>query len=465
MDVSLIEELAQRVGRDRVTSGADINPDDLHDESLHLRRRTPLAVVRPRTTADVVEIARFASEHAVPIVPRGSGTGLSGAATPVDGGLVVAFSEMNALKVVNERDHVAVVEPGITLRELESELAPSALQYPVYPGEMSGSLGGNISTNAGGMRAVRHGVTRQHVLGLEVVLVDGTVLRTGGSVVKVSSGYDLTQLIVGSEGTLAMVTEITLKLSPRLSSRATILVPFATLDEVTEVVPTIISSGLFPSILEYLDRLTMASVTSRVGLDLGIPSEIVDATFAYLVIVLETRTPEQLNSDVEAIGQLLGDAGALDTYLLPAGAGARLIEAREQLFWASKDAGVNDIIDIVVPRSAVPQFLADVTRIAQRFASFVGGCGHVGDGNVHLAVVQRDDAIRQALLDELFARGVALGGAVSGEHGIGIDKQRPFLALSDPNSLSLQRAIKAVFDPRALLNPYRLLDDRKANAN
>jgi glycolate oxidase len=461
VDSTLINELERRVGTGRVSHGAGINDDDLHDESLHRRPRVPMAVVRPRSTAEVVEIARFASEHQIPIVPRGSGTGLSGGATPVTGGLVVSFSDMNAVLRIDDRDHVAVVQPGITLRELDEALAASDLRYPVYPGEMSASLGGNVNTNAGGMRAVRHGVTRQHVLGLELVLMDGTVLRTGGSVVKSSSGYDLTQLVVGSEGTLAMVTEITLRLSPRLDHGATILVPFATLDQVTNVVSPILSSGLAPSILEYVDLVAMSSITARMGLDLGIAKDVAAATLAYLVIVLETRTREQLDGDIETLGELLADAGALETYVLPSAAATRLIEAREQLFWSSKEAGANDIIDIVVPRSAVPQFLADATAIAQRYGVFFAGCGHVGDGNVHLSVLENDEAKRNQFLDELFAYGVGLGGAISGEHGIGLDKKAAFLALSDPVSLALQRSIKSVFDPQGLLNPYRLLDERE----
>ncbi len=457
---ALIDELVALVGADRVTFGDAMSPDDLHDESLHPRGRIPLAVVRPRSTDEVSRVARFASEHALALVPRGSGTGLSGGATPVSGGLVVSFADMNAIVRIDELDHVAVVQPGVTLRELDDALARSGLRYPVYPGEMSASLGGNVNTNAGGMRAVRHGVTRQHVLGLELVMMDGTVLRTGGPVVKSSSGYDLTQLVVGSEGTLAMVTEVTLRLSARLDYGATILVPFATLDEVISVVSPIVASGLAPSILEYLDVFAMASVTGRAGLDLGISPDIVSASTAYLIIVLETRTRDQLDADIEALGQMLTDAGALDTFVLPEHAGVRLIEAREQLFWASKDAGVHDIVDIVVPRSAVPTFLADAKRLAELSGVFIAGCGHVGDGNVHLSIIESDDQRRHTFLRELFAHGVRLGGAVSGEHGIGLDKQAAFLEWSDPSSLMLQRSIKALFDPHGLLNPYRLLDER-----
>src|SRR3984957_1027355 len=257
-----------------VTFAGSHNPDDLHDESLHLREREPLAVARPRSTEEVAALVRWAARNDISITPRGSGTGLSGGAVPVNGGLVIAFDLMRDVLSVNERDHVAVVQAGITLRELNEALAGTGLHYPVYPGELSGSLGGNVNTNAGGMRAVRHGVTRQHVLGLEVVLADGTVMKTGGPVVKSSSGYDLTQLIVGSEGTLALVTEVTLKLSPKLGHAATVLVPFESLDAISSVVPRVVASGVQPSLLEYLDVRTMSAVTKAGSLELGVEQSV-----------------------------------------------------------------------------------------------------------------------------------------------------------------------------------------------
>ncbi len=461
-DDELRDALREIVGPSAVAVAPDLNPDDLHDESLHAPTATPRAVVHPGSTAEVAALCAWASAHAVPLTARGSGTGLSGGASPVRGGIVVSFSRMNRLLRLELDDHVAVVQPGITLRELNEALRPHALRYPVHPGELSGSLGGNVNTNAGGMRAVRHGVTRHHVIGLEAVLVDGTVVRTGGPVVKLSSGYDLTQLLIGSEGTLALVTEVTLRLSPTFAHSATVLVPFATLEEVTRVVPSIIASGLEPSMTEYIDLVTMRAITDAASLELGVSADVAAATTAYLVVVLETRTGAQLERDLEDLAQMLEDAGALDTYVLAGGVARRLIEARERMFWAAKAAGANDIVDIVVPRSKVVDLLGAATRLAREHGAIVTGCGHVGDGNVHLSVFQGDDERRRALLHDLFAYGLSLGGAISGEHGIGRDKQEPYLALSDPALIDLQRRIKAVFDPAHLLNPYRLLDDRPA---
>ena len=214
----LLEQLRKAVGERNVLVGASVHADYTHDEALTTVPVVPLAVVMPASTDEVSEVLRLASEHGVPVVARGSGTGLSGAAVPVADGILLAFDRMKRIVEIDTENQVAVVEPGVTLEQLNGELAPLGLIYPVSPGEQSGSLGGNVATNAGGMRAVRYGVTRHHVLGLEVVLADGTVMRTGGKFVKCSSGYDLTQLLIGSEGTLAITTQVTVKLQPRFTS-------------------------------------------------------------------------------------------------------------------------------------------------------------------------------------------------------------------------------------------------------
>jgi glycolate oxidase len=456
----LLSALREALGAGAVDSGERIRDDDLRDESLHPRDYRPLAVLHPTCTTDVAAIARLASQFGVPLTPRGSGTGMSGASVGVNGGLVVCFDQMNRILAIDEQSHVAVLQPGVTLRELGDALSGTGLKYPVHPGELSGSLGGNVNTNAGGMRAVRHGVTRHHVLGLELVLIDGTVLRTGGPVVKSSSGYDLTQLVIGSEGTLALVTEVTVKLTPGWDHAATVLAPYGSLEEVTNVVTRILAAGLTPSILEYVDALVMASISRAAGVELGVSEPIAEKAAAYLVIVLEARTGSQLDLDTEALGALLEESGALEVYVLTSPVAARLIEARERAFWSAKAGHATDIIDVVVPRAKVAAFIETARQIAAAHGSFMTGCGHVGDGNVHFSLFQPDEAERVATLHELFGAGLALGGQISGEHGIGRDKQAEFLALSDPGVLALQRKIKAVFDPGQLLNPYRLLDDR-----
>jgi glycolate oxidase len=460
----VLEQLRKAVGDRFVLSGSQVHADYTHDEAMTARPVAPLAVVLPASTEDVSEILRTASHLCVPVVVRGSGTGLSGGCLPVPDGILIAFDRMRAIKEIDLENQVVVVEPGVTLEELERALAPLGLIYPVSPGEAGASLGGNVATNAGGMRAVRYGVTRHHVLGLEVVLADGTVMRTGGKFVKSSSGYDLTQLLVGSEGTLAVTTEITLKVHPRLAEAATVLAPFATLAEVAQAVPLIVSTGVDPSILEYIDVLAMAGITASAGLDLGIPEEIKATALAYLVVVLDGMHAERVEEDVEQLGTLLSARGALDVFVLPSGAGSQLIAARERAFFVSKAAGADDIVDAVLPRAGIPAYLARVAELAGRSGALVSGCGHVGDGNVHLSVFQPDEDRRHALLVEIFETAIAAGGAVSGEHGIGTEKLSYFLDTVDAVNLDLMRAIKRVFDPMGILGPERLLGATGATA-
>ncbi len=460
----LLEQLRKAVGESHVVPGAAVHADYTHDEALTTVPVVPLVLVLPGSTDEVAEVIKVAGEHGVPVVARGSGTGLSGAAVPVADGILLAFDRMKRIREVDTENQVAVVEPGVTLEQLNAELAPLGLVYPVSPGEQSGSLGGNVATNAGGMRAVRYGVTRHHVLGLEVVLADGRVLRTGGKFVKCSTGYDLTQLLIGSEGTLAITTEVTVKVQPRFTSSSTVLAPFATLAEVAHAVPHIVNSGIDPSILEYVDTLVMAGITQAAGLDLGIPEEVKAGTLAYLVVVVEGMEADRVEGDVERLGTLLEELGARDVYVLPTSSGAQLIAARERAFFVGKAAGCDDLIDAVLPRAAIPDYLAQVAELAQEHGAFVTGCGHIGDGNVHVTVFQPDDGRRHALMRTAFELALAAGGAISGEHGIGTAKLPYFLEMQDPVSLELMRSIKRVFDPEGILGPDRLLGVTRAGA-
>lgn len=458
----LMADLESRLGevlaQEHLAFGGAVVDDYTHDEALTAAPVHPLAVARPASTADVAAIVRICDDLGVPITARGAGTGLSGACVPRPDGIVLSLERMDAIVEIDLENYVAVVQPGVSLDQLDAALAPLGLVYPVAPGENSASLGGNVATNAGGMRAVKYGVTRNQVLGLEVVLPDGDVIRTGGKFVKATTGYDLTQLIIGSEGTLAIVTEATLRIYPRPQHSATLLVPFSSIDEIAAAVPPIVRSGVNPLVLEYVDGGGLATLTANVGLDLGIDAGVQAAASAYLIVVIEQHIEARLDEDVAALAELVGELGAIEVFVLPPRSGALLLEAREKAFWVVKALGANDIIDVVVPRASVPRYLQAVTAIAAEHASYVSAAGHAGDGNIHLSVFQPDDEIRHRLMRAIIGAGVDLGGAISAEHGIGTEKKQYFLEFEDPNKIALMRRIKAAFDPNGILNPGTLFD-------
>jgi glycolate oxidase len=263
---------------------------------------------------------------------------------------------------------------------------------------------------------------------------------------------------VGSEGTLAVVTQVIVKLFPRMPIWSTVLAPFRSLDEVTRAVPALVMSGVGPLLVEYIDRMTMMGITGFTGLELGIPESVKDQAEAYLVVVVEGRDEATVQSDIEALGTICSDQGAVDVFVLPSAAGTALVDAREKSFWVGKRMGLSDIIDVVVPRASIPSYVAKVRAIAEKHGTAISGCGHAGDGNIHLGIFESDAAKLSAVMHDLLRAGVDLGGAVSAEHGIGAAKKKYYSELEDPTKLALMRGIKKVFDPNGILNPGVLFD-------
>jgi glycolate oxidase len=453
----LLRELQEILSERDVLTGDQISDDYSHDECLNVAPVRPSFVVRPNSAEQVARILKLANQHRIPVTVRGAGSGLSGGCIPDADGIVLSTARLKKIEIDTE-NHVAVVEPGVTLGELDEATAPHGLCYPIQPGEASATLGGNVATNAGGMRAVKYGVTRNQVLGMQFVLPSGEIIESGGKFVKASSGYDLSQLVLGSEGTLAVVTRIIVKLVPRLSHRVTLLAPFPNVEAITRTVPKVVQSGAGPLFVEYLDALAMASACRRKNVDLGLPPEIVNTAHAYMLIVVEGAVGARVQEDAERLGEICVEHGALDVMMLPASKAKLVIDGREESFWSGKEAGMCDQLDVVVPRASLAVFMAGVQKIADATQTFITGTGHAGDGNVHLGIFQPDAQKHAAALDQIFDLGQGLGGVVSAEHGIGLAKKKYFQKREDPAKLALLRRIKQAFDPNGIMNPGRVFD-------
>ncbi len=453
---TFIERAIQLLGDGRVLVGGDISEDYSHDESLGLERIAPHCLIYIHSAKECADIVAIANELSVSVTARGSGSGLSGGAIATADGVLLSFEKMDRILEIDTLNHTATLEAGVTLSKLSQALAEVGFVYPVYPGELSASIGGNIATNAGGMRAVKYGVTRHNVLGLEFVTASGNVIESGGKFVKSSSGYDLCQLIMGSEGTLALVTKVTVAITPVADSTVTLLVPFASVGAISSAIPEVLRSNFTPSILEYVEGSGLMVMASREGLNLGIPKSVADGARAYLICMLEESDQETLERQQLRISDQLIESGALDVFALSASQALHLLAARESAFWVAKDLGATEMIDIVVPRSEVPTFMEKVGAVGERYETLITAVGHAGDGNIHLSVFESDPKLKDHIMSDLYKVGVELGGEISAEHGIGTAKKKYFIEHSDPAKIALMREIKRAFDPNGILNPGKV---------
>jgi len=453
----VIESLRVMVRKGNVLAGDEISEEYGCDEALTGKPCLPEVVVKPGSVEEVAKILRLANEKKVPVTPRGGGTGLCGGCVAVSGGILLSLERMNRILEIDEENCVAVVEGGVTLADLYKAVEAHGLYYPIYPGEESATVGGNVATNAGGMRAVKYGVTRHYVLGLEAVLPTGEIIETGGKYVKVSTGYDLTQLIVGSEGTLAVVTKVILKLLPRPKATTTLFVPFRNLSDGIRAVPVIFKSGVIPETIEFLEKLAFMAMEDYTGIKVPINESVRDEAQAFLLIVMEGKSSEEAFKDAEFISDICMKHGAIDVFVPPTErAGRELLELREKALYAARDAGATDIVDVVVPRCEIPNFVEQIHEISAKYATIITGAGHAGDGNIHLAILEQDADKLSTILKEIFRVGKTLGGTISAEHGIGSEKRLFLLEMEDKAKVELMRRIKKAFDPNNILNPGKI---------
>ena len=461
-----LEALRKRLPEDRVFVDEGCRRLHASDETEDLAF-LPDAVVQPHSTTEVVEVMRWACEHGVPVTVGGALTGLSGGALPVHGGVALSMRRMNRILAIDTVNHQALVEPGVITEELSNAAAEHGLMYAVDPASRGTcTIGGNIAENSGGPRAVKYGVTKDWVLNLEVVLADGTVMETGANTLKNSTGYNLTQLMVGSEGTLGVVTRATLKLLPLPRHQALMLVPFSSAESACAAVAAIFQAGAMPSALEFMERDAIELAQQFTGVHepaLG-PSDA-----AHLLIEVDGFAPEDLMPQCERILPVLEAHGAGEVLFAESAAEKdALWFLRRRVGEAVKAASTYKEEDTVVPRGALPALLRTVKALGREHG-FRSVCyGHAGDGNLHVNILRDalDDATWNQTLSvairELFTEVVRLGGTLSGEHGIGyVQKNYMDLACS-PSQLAVMRGIKDVLDPRGILNPGKVFPDAGA---
>jgi glycolate oxidase len=459
LDAALIE-IERAIGDGRVVTDPEVLETYSRDES-EAEPRLPDAVVRTRSTQDVAAVMRAASRHRIPVTPRAGGTGRTGGSVPLAGGIVLAFEQQNQIKGIELEDMIAVAEPGVITGQFHAAVEQQGLFFPPDPNSLSTcALGGNVAENAGGPRALRYGCTRDYVLGLEVVTASGEVLHLGKRTVKGVTGYDLTSLVVGSEGTLAVITEITLKLIPNPPALGTLLALLPDLETAGRAVGAVLRMGMLPRCLELLDAYTLDLVRKDAGLPLH------PGARALLLVELDGE-PKALEQQVETCGNALSDAGALEVLVARHGGERdKLWAARRELSRALRKAAKNKLAeDVVVPRSRIPDLIERCRAISERHKIAMPAYGHAGDGNVHVNFLWNDASERPAVdqaIKELFQLTIALGGTLSGEHGIGILKA-PYLPLEQaPELIALQERVKNLFDPQGILNPGKIFPSHLA---
>jgi len=428
-----------------------------NDETAYLSAGLPLAVALPETTAEVTGLVRLAAEHRVPVVPRGAGSGLSGGAAGIEGGLTIALTRMNRVLEIDRANLVVVTQPGILNAELKAAVAAEGLFYAPDPASYEiCSIGGNLGTNAGGLCCVKYGQTRDSVLGLEVVLADGRVIRTGGRSVKDVAGYALTHLFVGSQGTLGIITEATLRLRIAPAPRSTMLAFFPTLAAAGDAVAGIIGAGINLVTLEFMDHETIAAVDDAFKLGL-------DRDAAAMLLIESDLAPLAAAAELDAAVTACDAAGASTTVRAEDPVEADwLRQARRMALRALERLGTVRMEDVGVPRGRVPELLIAIQAAADRHGVRVATLGHAGDGNLHPNFIfehgdPRAAELTETVRDEIFAAALALGGTVTAEHGIGLSRRAALVDQVGPDVIDVMRSIKVALDPLGILNPGRVI--------
>lgn len=431
-------------------------PEEYLSDALGRRKGTADALVFPLNTQEISSVLQYAHKNRIPVTPRGAGTNLVGSTVPIKGGILLDLSRMNRVLELDEDTMTLTVEPGILLQDVQAYVEARGFFYPPDPGEKASSIGGNISTNAGGMRAVKYGVTRDYVRGLEVVLADGTVMQVGGKQVKDASGLSLKHLLIGSEGTLAVITKCLLRLLPKPETSVSVLVPYPDLDTGIQSVLAILRADANPTAVEFMERKVVALGESFSGVRYPRP----DAG-SYILLTFDGHRSE-VEANTARVRDLALQNGALDYIVLTDAAQASSVwKVRGALVKAVEAVSEQEPVDIVVPISRTADFIRYINELETSSGMQMISFGHAGDGNVHLCVVRggRDaDTWRRELyanMDDAYAEAYLLGGVASGEHGIGLSKRRYFLRQTPPENIAVMNAVKNALDPLHILNDQK----------
>ncbi len=455
----ILEQLKAMVGPDGVLSGDDMGVDYAHDESSAMPHY-PEVVVRAENTEEVSQILSLANHERIPVTPRGGGTGLCGGAIPIYGGVLLSLEKMNRILELDEENLMVTVEPGVFIMDLHAYVEKHGLLYPPDPGQKMGTIGGNISTNAGGMRGVKYGVTRDFVQGLGVVLPTGHVVNLGGKTVKDSTGYSLIDLVVGAEGTLGVVTKAILRLVPLPKMNVSLYVPYVNLQDASKTVSEVIKNKIVPPAVEFVDQPSIL-VAER---HLKRPMPRNDAP-AYVLVRIEGNDRNEIEVDYESVGKICLENNALDVLVADTEREqSKIWEGRSCIIEAAKAEGFIEVLDCVVPRNRIPELIKGLNEIARKYGLECQNFGHAGDGNVHTNVLKKnmtDDEWNTKvpnLIEEVYDLSVSLGGTISGEHGIGLIRKRFLPMARDTKQIELMKGIKRVFDPNNIMNPGKIFD-------
>jgi len=450
--------LKKIVGDGYVVYGDKINHDYGHDE-LGGIEKMPEVLVRAASTEEISAVMKLAYDRCIPVTVRGSGTGLVGAAVAICGGILLETSRMNKIVELDTDNMTVTVQPGVLLMELAVFCEENGLMYPPDPGEKSATIGGNISTNAGGMRAVKYGVTRDYVRALTVVMPNGEIVKLGRKVAKNSSGYSLKDLVIGSEGTLAIITEAVLKVIPLPKVSVSLLVPFPDMKSTIEAVPKLFASKVTPTAIEYMSRDTILFSESYLGKKFPDTNN-----SAYILLTFDGNTDELVSHEMNIVADLCLEIGALDVYIVDT-------DERKKAVWSARGAFLEaikasttemDECDVVVPVNRVDEFIKFTHELADKLGVRIPSFGHAGDGNLHVYICRDelgDDGWRSTLdaaFDAMYEKAEELGGLVSGEHGIGYAKKEYLKAQLGETPIQIMQGIKRVFDEKNILNPGKV---------